>query len=130
MLFCSLLLFFDLIDVSFEQVITPYTDVKVSTEKDKVKLSCNYTSGNTLQWYRQYPKSEPQLLIREHMPVKGFHLEHDKTSRRVDLEISSAEVTDSALYYCALQPTVTGNPETLYKNLPRPLKTRRCVCTE
>ncbi|KAJ8011912.1 hypothetical protein DPEC_G00063240 [Dallia pectoralis] len=39
----------------------------------------------------------------------------EKTS--VDLEISFAEVTDSALYYCALQPTVTGNLHMQYKNL-------------
>jgi hypothetical protein len=33
----------------------------------------------------------------------------------VDLEISSAEVTFSALYYCALRTKVTGNPETCTK---------------
>ncbi|KAK3545269.1 hypothetical protein QTP70_002916 [Hemibagrus guttatus] len=31
-----------------------------------------------------------------------------KSLKRVDLEISPASVPDSALYYCALQPTVTG----------------------
>uniref|UniRef100_A0A8C7HJR6 Ig-like domain-containing protein n=1 Tax=Oncorhynchus kisutch TaxID=8019 RepID=A0A8C7HJR6_ONCKI len=105
--------------VSSEQVLTPYTDVEVASERDRVTLSCNYSSGNTLQWYRQYPQSAPLLLVLEHMLAKtpGFLLNHDKKAKRVDLEISSAQETDSALYYCALQPTVTGNPETLYKNL-------------
>uniref|UniRef100_A0A8C7NE69 Ig-like domain-containing protein n=1 Tax=Oncorhynchus mykiss TaxID=8022 RepID=A0A8C7NE69_ONCMY len=109
--------------LSCEQVLTPYTDVEVASERERVTLSCNYSSGVssgvTLQWYRQYPQSAPLLLVMEHMLAKtpGFLLNHDKKAKRVDLEISSAQVTDSALYYCALQPTVTGNPETLYKNL-------------
>ncbi|KAL0966033.1 hypothetical protein UPYG_G00289840 [Umbra pygmaea] len=118
MLFWSLLLLFDFKGLSSEEVITPYTDIFVATEKNKVEISCNYTSGDTLQWYRQYLKSAPQLLVMEHMPptTPGFTLEHDKHAKRVHLKISSAEVTDSALYYCALRPTVIGNLETLYKN--------------
>ncbi|XP_045062062.1 uncharacterized protein LOC121534820 [Coregonus clupeaformis] len=108
MLFCSLLLFFDLIGLSSEQVLTPYTDVEVASERDRVSLSCNYTSsGDNLLWYRQHPKSAPQLVVMEYVDyTPGFTLNHDKKAKRVDLEISSAEVTDSALYYCALRPTI------------------------
>ena len=35
------------------------------------------------------------------------------------LEISAATVTDSALYYCAVEPKVTANTDSLYKNLTR-----------
>uniref|UniRef100_A0A8K9V6G3 Ig-like domain-containing protein n=1 Tax=Oncorhynchus mykiss TaxID=8022 RepID=A0A8K9V6G3_ONCMY len=132
MLFCSLSLFFHLIlgiifnvicvlcftGVSSEQELTPYTDVEVSSERDRVTLSCNYTSGDTLQWYRQHPKSAPQLLVMEYADITpGFTLSHDKNAKRTDLNISSAEVTDSALYYCDLRHKVTGNPEILYRNL-------------
>jgi hypothetical protein len=92
-------------------------------EGDTITLSCSYTgSVNNLQWYRQYLRSKPEFLI---LITKSGYVQKPVTPRmstqvqtdRVDLEISSAEVTDSALYYCALEPTVTGNPDTLYKNL-------------
>uniref|UniRef100_A0A8K9V798 Ig-like domain-containing protein n=1 Tax=Oncorhynchus mykiss TaxID=8022 RepID=A0A8K9V798_ONCMY len=103
--------------LSSEQVLTPYSDVEVASERDRVTLSCNYSSGDTLQWYRQYPNSAPQLLVKEYVDITpGFTLNHDKKAKRVDLEISSAEVTDSALYYCALEPTVTGDLPTPFKN--------------
>lgn len=53
-----------------EEVITPYTDAVLALDTDRVTLSCNYTAGDTLQWYQQYPKSPPQLLVMELMSAK------------------------------------------------------------
>lgn len=49
-------------------------------------------------------------------PYPHLSVKLDKVQKRVHLEISSAAVTDSAMHYCALRPTVTGNTHTLYKN--------------
>ena len=80
--------------------------------------------GDYFFWYRQYPGEPPQFLLS----ISGFginktaeslgsdkrfstELTEEKTG--VDLKISSVAVTDSALYYCPLQPTVTGNKDSL-----------------
>uniref|UniRef100_A0A673JC95 Ig-like domain-containing protein n=1 Tax=Sinocyclocheilus rhinocerous TaxID=307959 RepID=A0A673JC95_9TELE len=101
-----------------KDVITPYSDEAFATETESVKLSCNYTgSVDSLHWYRQYAGSPPQFLILDYYgatthanpPVSGISISHRKEENSVDLIISSAAVSDSALYYCALRPTVTGN---------------------
>uniref|UniRef100_A0A8L0DQN0 Ig-like domain-containing protein n=1 Tax=Oncorhynchus mykiss TaxID=8022 RepID=A0A8L0DQN0_ONCMY len=88
-----------------------------------ITLSCTYSSAASLQWYLQDPGSAPQyiLLILHGVgsPSQAPGLDPrlsvklNDENNRSDLDIS----TDSALYYCALRSTVTGNPETLYKNL-------------
>ncbi|XP_078144025.1 uncharacterized protein LOC144542164 [Centroberyx gerrardi] len=105
---------------SSEDLIKPFKDVMLALEGDRVTLSCNYSvSVKNLFWYRQYSSSSPQLLIMEYsQKIPGLSFKQEKERKEFHLEISSAAVTDSALYYCALQPTVTGNPESLYKNSP------------
>uniref|UniRef100_A0A3B5AAK6 Ig-like domain-containing protein n=1 Tax=Stegastes partitus TaxID=144197 RepID=A0A3B5AAK6_9TELE len=94
-----------------EDVLTPFKDVLMALEGDTVALSCNYSgSVSNLFWYQQKSSSSPQLLIAEYAEkVERLSFKHDKQSKEFHLQISSAAVTDSAVYYCALQPTVTGN---------------------
>ncbi|KAI5085862.1 hypothetical protein C0J45_23579, partial [Silurus meridionalis] len=114
---------------SFADKIGPTDTNIVRKEKDTVKLKCSYESSSTyvyLYWYRQYPNSTPQFLLFKgaksatahgalspNIPPRTSAKVHG--NKQVDLHISSAAVSDSALYYCALTPTVTGNPTPLYK---------------
>uniref|UniRef100_A0A8B9RM50 Ig-like domain-containing protein n=1 Tax=Astyanax mexicanus TaxID=7994 RepID=A0A8B9RM50_ASTMX len=84
-------------------------------------LSCTYTgSAYSLHWYQQKPGSRPEFIMlimestqgvtKAQQPDPRFSIKLHKQDKKVDLEISSTAVSDSALYYCALQPTVTGSP--------------------
>uniref|UniRef100_A0A3B4W9K0 Ig-like domain-containing protein n=1 Tax=Seriola lalandi dorsalis TaxID=1841481 RepID=A0A3B4W9K0_SERLL len=76
----------------------------MGSEGDTVTLSCNYSgSVNSLYWYQQKSSSSPQFLIADYSEkTPGLSLQHDKKTREFHLNISSAAVTDSAVYYCAL----------------------------
>ena len=108
-------------------------DIKPNKSEEKaltgenVMLSCDYTvSAFTLLWYRQYPRSAAEFLVLT-ANTAGDDLRSDVDHRisvrvneektRVSLQISSVQVSDSALYYCALRPTVTQNHRLPYKNL-------------
>ncbi|KAL7386783.1 hypothetical protein ABVT39_013664 [Epinephelus coioides] len=113
--------------VSCEE-LTPVKNEEYSLEGSTVTLSYRYskqaTSSDYFYWYRQYPGKPPEFLIShlgsgtkisDPIPGLSFKVSEDKT--QMDLQISSAAVTDSAVYYCAVRPTVTGNTKTLYKNI-------------
>ncbi|KTF94696.1 hypothetical protein cypCar_00002419 [Cyprinus carpio] len=102
---------------------------------DSVTLSCSYkeytATVNNLFWYRQYPRSKPEFLLyilpqglmSEDRPPR-FTAAVNQDNKQVDLNISSAAETDSAIYYCALVPTVIRNLTASYKNLHAIIKER------
>ncbi|XP_063741372.1 uncharacterized protein LOC134865642 [Eleginops maclovinus] len=124
----SLLLVSILRGVSGED-LSPLQTEEFRSEGSTVTLSYRYsktiTANEYFYWYRQYPGEPPEsiLYISTTSTRLADSLKSDKRfssklseGRNIDLQISSAAVTDSAVYYCAVQPTVTGNTNTLYKN--------------
>uniref|UniRef100_A0A8C9XBR6 Ig-like domain-containing protein n=1 Tax=Sander lucioperca TaxID=283035 RepID=A0A8C9XBR6_SANLU len=105
--------------------LTPVQKEENSLEGSSVTLSYRYskqvTGTDYFFWYRRYPGKPPEFLISQFGTQNAANsrlsasVSEDKT--KIDLQISSAKLSDSAVYYCALQPTVTGNTKTLYKNL-------------
>ncbi|XDV27572.1 hypothetical protein PO909_031076 [Leuciscus waleckii] len=108
--------------------IAPVSPNEFVSEGKTITLSCNYTGSaatDALHWYRQYPRSRPDFLFLVNEaklkqsadpPIPGISARLNEEKNRVDLEITGTALSDSALYYCALQPTVTGNIHALYKN--------------
>ncbi|KAM3603890.1 uncharacterized protein V6R79_003629 [Siganus canaliculatus] len=100
-----------------------------ATEGHSVTLSCSYktsATNPTLFWYQQDGNNSPKLVLSVFTFGKGnteddfkdrFSSTLDSSSKSVPLQIQNLQLSDSAVYYCALQPTVTGNTKTLYKNL-------------
>ncbi|KAI9518296.1 hypothetical protein NQZ68_038567 [Dissostichus eleginoides] len=125
----AILLCSALIGNSLEDALTASSAEVFSSEGRSVTLSCTYSvKADNLQWYRQHPGSAPQFLlliidtkqpyvVEAKPPIPRLNAKLNEERNQVDLQISSAAVTDSAVYYCALRPTVTGNTNTLYKNL-------------
>uniref|UniRef100_A0A3Q3MT84 Ig-like domain-containing protein n=1 Tax=Labrus bergylta TaxID=56723 RepID=A0A3Q3MT84_9LABR len=111
-----------------DRVIQPTEDVFAS-EGDTVTLDCKVETTDTtpsLFWYRQEMGDFPKYLwksyvgISENAPgISGDRFKAATNGTSVPLKIQKLQLTDSAVYYCALQPTVTGNTTTLYKNLWR-----------
>uniref|UniRef100_UPI004041EAE1 IgV_TCR_alpha and Ig domain-containing protein precursor n=1 Tax=Danio rerio TaxID=7955 RepID=UPI004041EAE1 len=86
-----------------------------------VFVQCNYTSSNpTLFWYKQLPNRSPTLILSQYSAEadkKRFSATLNSKEKSFPLLIQDLQVSDSAVYYCALEPTVKGNTTTLNKNL-------------
>ncbi|CAI5676912.1 unnamed protein product [Oreochromis niloticus] len=121
----SLLILTILTGVSCED-LTPTNKEVFSVEGSTVTLSYRLSrevkTNDYFFWYRQYPGKPPEILISHSASgvigtenIPGLKIQVEGTE--IKMSISSAAVTDSAVYYCAVRPTVTGNTKTLYKNL-------------
>ncbi|XP_068605082.1 uncharacterized protein [Brachionichthys hirsutus] len=122
----ALLLLYIITGVICEK-LTPVQEEESGSEERTVTLSYKYdkaaTGADYFFWYRQYPGKPPEFLISHwgtgtvsNNPMSGLSVNVSEDKTRMDLQISSAAVTDSALYYCAVRPTVAGSIKTLYKN--------------
>ncbi|KAI5613927.1 hypothetical protein C0J50_11221 [Silurus asotus] len=101
---------------SFADKIGPrYEDANVvSTETNTVILKCSYeTISNNiwLYWYKQYPHSAPQFLLYKGAKSEsgddynpsGSQFSGKTTLDATELIIKDLQISDSALYHCALR---------------------------
>nr|BAB82527.1 T-cell receptor alpha [Paralichthys olivaceus] len=106
----SLLLLSILTGVSCDE-LTPDKTEEFSGEGSTVTLSYKFsrtiTSNDYFFWYRQYPGKPPEFLFSHSAseqegaaPTPGLRFKVEQ--KKIQMIISSAAVTDSAVYYCAL----------------------------
>ena len=109
----------------------------IHVEGETVTFDCGYKTARTspeLLWYIQRPKDFPKYILRRNNYGSGdngpefngrFHSNLNITSSSVPLTIKNLQVSDSAVYYCALRPTVTAVCEVIIQKPA--VKTHCCV---
>uniref|UniRef100_A0A4W6CFJ7 Ig-like domain-containing protein n=1 Tax=Lates calcarifer TaxID=8187 RepID=A0A4W6CFJ7_LATCA len=108
-------------------LLIPTGDV-TAAEGDTVTLNCTFETtalNSYLYWYKQGVRDFPRYVLRrdtygteENAPeFLKDRFDAKIKDKLFTLKIQKLQLSDSAVYYCALTPTVTGNTTTLYKNL-------------
>uniref|UniRef100_A0A3Q3Q8C4 Ig-like domain-containing protein n=1 Tax=Monopterus albus TaxID=43700 RepID=A0A3Q3Q8C4_MONAL len=112
-----------------DKVTQPEGDVTAAV-RDTVTLNCIFETTDkfpTLFWYKQEENSFPQYMLKYYSNTvdKAPEFQEDRFNAMINkpsvpLTIQKLQLNDSAVYYCALQPTVTGNTRTLSSENSRP----------
>uniref|UniRef100_A0A4W5QWD1 Ig-like domain-containing protein n=1 Tax=Hucho hucho TaxID=62062 RepID=A0A4W5QWD1_9TELE len=109
-----------------ENVIQPTEDVMV-VEGQPTTLTCLFDTTDQspyLFWYKQQANGKPMFMLRrDKFGVKETATEFKDrfdallnfTAKSVPLTIQRVQLSDSAVYYCALKPTVTTGIQPPYK---------------
>uniref|UniRef100_A0A671U167 Ig-like domain-containing protein n=1 Tax=Sparus aurata TaxID=8175 RepID=A0A671U167_SPAAU len=96
-----------------DRVIQPTGDV-IAAEEDTVTLDCSFETSGTnyyLFWYKQDGNNSPKFMPSRIQGNDGntpdefqgkFSSTLDSTSKSVPLKIQKLQLSDSAVYYCAL----------------------------
>uniref|UniRef100_A0A3B3W2Q9 Ig-like domain-containing protein n=1 Tax=Poecilia latipinna TaxID=48699 RepID=A0A3B3W2Q9_9TELE len=87
------------------QQLTAGKTEEFSSEGSSATLTCSYTNkisaSDDFFWYRQNPGKPPDSRSAESLKSSTRFSTYLRGEKHLDLLISSAAVTDSAVYYCA-----------------------------
>ena len=93
-------------------------DEMAAAEGGHVTLHCKYITDDPypyLFWYQQKLKVAPKFILSKLISAEGstdsefqerFNASLDTSTKAVPLSIQDLQISDSAVYYCALRPTV------------------------